>query len=110
VGVGGEEFVDAVMAEFRKMYGDAAGQGVVVGEDEALANEEVVKGVRELVSPDWIFGQTPQFTFSTHPTEEDPRERPEVVHTLPYGVSVFPLTRLAVLTAPVQNTFQHPAR
>ncbi|KAH6622701.1 hypothetical protein F5144DRAFT_336571 [Chaetomium tenue] len=85
VGVGGEEFVDAVMGEFRKMYGDAAGQGVVVGEDEALANEEVVKGVRELVSPDWIFGQTPQFTFSTHPTEEDPRERPEVVHTLPYG-------------------------
>ncbi|KAH6848166.1 hypothetical protein B0I37DRAFT_415840 [Chaetomium sp. MPI-CAGE-AT-0009] len=85
VGVGGEEFVDAVVGEFRKMYGDAAGQGVVVGEDEALANEEVVKGVRELTSPDWIFGQTPQFTFSTHPTEDDPRERPDVAHTLPYG-------------------------
>ena len=23
-----------------------------------------------------MFGQTPQFTFSTQPTEEDPRERP----------------------------------
>jgi lipoate---protein ligase len=23
-----------------------------------------------------LFGQTPQFTFSTQPTEEDPRERP----------------------------------
>ena len=110
VGVGGEEFVDAVMGEFRRMYGDGVGRGVVVGEEEALANEEVVKGVRELVSPDWIFGQTPQFTFSTHPTEEDPRERPELVHTLPYGVSARALlTRVAVLTAPVQNTFQHPA-
>ncbi|EAQ84102.1 hypothetical protein CHGG_10506 [Chaetomium globosum CBS 148.51] len=60
VGVGGEVFVDAVMGEFRKMYGDAAGQGVVVGEDEALANEEVVKGgAGSLVSPDWIFEQTP---------------------------------------------------
>ncbi|KAK3293577.1 uncharacterized protein B0H64DRAFT_216499 [Chaetomium fimeti] len=85
VGVDGEEFVDAVEGEFRKMYGSEVGRGVVVGEDEALTNEEVVKGVRELTSPDWIFGQTPQFTFSTHPTEDDPRERPEVTHTLPYG-------------------------
>ncbi|KAJ4307252.1 hypothetical protein N0V88_000633 [Collariella sp. IMI 366227] len=51
---------------------------------EALAEEEVVKGVRELTSPDWIFGQTPQFTFSTYATEEDPRERPEVAYSLPY--------------------------
>ncbi|KAK4248933.1 hypothetical protein C7999DRAFT_39922 [Corynascus novoguineensis] len=85
VGVGEEEFVEAVMAEFRKMYGDGAGKSVVVGEDEALANDEVIKGLRELTSPDWIFGQTPQFTFSTHPTEDDPRERPELKQTLPRG-------------------------
>ncbi|KAL2143670.1 hypothetical protein VTI28DRAFT_10177 [Corynascus sepedonium] len=85
VGVGEEEFVEAVMAEFRKMYGDEAGKSVVVGEEEALANDEVVKGLRELTSPDWIFGQTPQFTFSTHPTEDDPRERPDLKQTLPRG-------------------------
>ncbi|KAL2197073.1 hypothetical protein P885DRAFT_36355 [Corynascus similis CBS 632.67] len=85
VGVGEEEFVEAVMAEFRKMYGDEAGKSVIVGEEEALANDEVVKGLRELTSPDWIFGQTPQFTFSTHPTEDDPRDRPDLKQTLPRG-------------------------
>ncbi|AEO71809.1 uncharacterized protein THITE_2124648 [Thermothielavioides terrestris NRRL 8126] len=90
VGVGGEVFADAVMREFRRMYGESAGEGgvVVIGEAEALAAEEVVRGVRELRSPDWIFGQTPQFTFSTHPTEEDPRERPPMADFLPYGVSL----------------------
>ncbi|KAK4121823.1 hypothetical protein N657DRAFT_599923, partial [Parathielavia appendiculata] len=83
VGLGGDEFADAVVGEFRKMYGDADGREVVVGEEEALANEEVVKGLRELTSPDWIFGQTPLFTFSTHPTEDDPRERPGITHRLP---------------------------
>lgn len=107
VGVGRGEFVDAVVAEFASMYGDGAGKGVVVGEEEALGLEEVVKGVKELrvrrcqrfaillgmcaddavQSADWIFGQTPQFTFSTHPTEDDPRERPELPASLPHGVS-----------------------
>ncbi|KAH7021145.1 uncharacterized protein B0I36DRAFT_367584 [Microdochium trichocladiopsis] len=35
------------------------------------------KGYDELSSLDWIFAQTPQFTFSTHPTVEDPRPRPD---------------------------------
>ncbi|KAL2185558.1 hypothetical protein L209DRAFT_766288 [Thermothelomyces heterothallicus CBS 203.75] len=85
VGVGRDEFVEAVVAEFRRMYGDGAGEEVVIGEEEALANDEVVKGLRELTSPDWIFGQTPLFTFSTHPTEDDPRERPEWTRALPRG-------------------------
>lgn len=29
-------------------------------------------------SRDWVYGQTPLFTFSTHPTEDDPRERPSL--------------------------------
>ncbi|KAK4235777.1 hypothetical protein C8A03DRAFT_36363 [Achaetomium macrosporum] len=87
VGVGGEEFADAVIGEFRRMYGgEGAGDRVVVCEEEALMMEDVVKGLRELTSPDWIFGQTPQFTFSTHPTEDDPRERPRIEHSLPYGL------------------------
>jgi lipoate-protein ligase A len=108
VGVGGDEFVEAVVGEFTRMYGEGAGRMQVVGEREALATEGVVKGVRELTvgfvwcfnfrflgymlttnkTPDWIFGQTPQFTFSTSPTEDDPRERPPSVNDLPYGVSV----------------------
>lgn len=40
------------------------------------------KGYDELRSLDWIFAQTPQFTFSTHPTEEDPRPRPEFASQL----------------------------
>ncbi|KAK4102511.1 hypothetical protein N658DRAFT_447053 [Parathielavia hyrcaniae] len=83
VGLRGDEFADAVVREFRSMYGNADGREVFVGEEEALANEEVVKGLRELTSPDWVFGQTPLFTFSTHPTEDDPRERPEMAHKLP---------------------------
>ncbi|KAK1596685.1 uncharacterized protein LY79DRAFT_509292, partial [Colletotrichum navitas] len=29
-------------------------------------------------SREWIYGQTPLFTFSTHPSEDDPRERPQL--------------------------------
>jgi lipoate-protein ligase A len=90
VGVGGEEFADAVVEEFRVMYGGEGVEEVVVGEEEALEKEEVVKGLRELTSPEWIFGQTPQFTFSTHPTEEDPRERPVGVNSSPHSVSTSP--------------------
>lgn len=48
VGLGGGEFVEAVEGEFRKMYGEGAGRAVLVGEEDALATEEVVKGLREL--------------------------------------------------------------
>lgn len=89
VGIGREDFVEAVVAEFRRMYGDGAGEPVAIGEEEALANDEIVKGLRELTSPDWIFGQTPLFAFSTHPTDDDPRERPGWNRTLPQGVSSF---------------------
>ncbi|KAL2117153.1 hypothetical protein VTJ04DRAFT_9321 [Mycothermus thermophilus] len=93
VGVDGEEFAQAVLAEFRAMYGGGgSGSGdsqaeevVVVTEEEALANDNIVAGVRELANAEWIFGQTPLFTFSTYPTEEDPRERTLVGHKLPQG-------------------------
>ncbi|KAK2843928.1 hypothetical protein FQN49_005939, partial [Arthroderma sp. PD_2] len=47
--------------------------------DEDARNEpEVCKGVQELHSLEWKYNQCPQFTFSTHPTEEDPRPRPDL--------------------------------
>lgn len=40
-------------------------------------------------SLEWKYTQTPQFTFSTHPIEDDPRERPALPSSLPPSVSVF---------------------
>lgn len=48
VGVGMGDFMDVVVGEFVKMYGEGAGRGVIVGEEEALGVEEVVHGVKEL--------------------------------------------------------------
>ncbi|KAI8282935.1 Lipoate-protein ligase A [Colletotrichum sp. SAR11_240] len=48
-----KKFEEAVVEEFGKMYG-------------------------AFDSREWIYGQTPLFTFSTHPSEEDDRERPEL--------------------------------
>lgn len=120
VGVDGDAFAEAVVGEFRRMYGEgaaAAGGGeeggvVVVGEEEALREGEVVKGVRELTNPEWIFGQTPQFTFSTHPTEEDPRERPGLGRILPHDVSLFcfSLGWCMVLTVPAPRAIHRSPR
>jgi lipoate-protein ligase A len=69
-----EPFLAAVKDEFTKMYGppdiaftDTAEAGMAVA--------DVKKSWEELESPEWTFGQTPKFTFSTHPTENDPRTR-----------------------------------
>ncbi|KAI5923723.1 hypothetical protein F4810DRAFT_190472 [Camillea tinctor] len=81
-------FEDAVVAEFGAMYrADQAGVKVQVlggdGDGEEGVSEEAVRGIpevrrgyEELVSPEWIYTQTPQFTFSTHPSASDPRPRP----------------------------------
>ncbi|RYC54067.1 hypothetical protein CHU98_g12145 [Xylaria longipes] len=44
---------------------------------------EVRAGVAELRSRDWIYAQTPQFAFSSHPTADDPRPRPDLPADLP---------------------------
>lgn len=38
-------------------------------------------------SSKWIYGQTPQFTLSSHPTAEDDRERPALPDGFPKPVS-----------------------
>ncbi|KAI0555802.1 hypothetical protein F4679DRAFT_5994 [Xylaria curta] len=95
VGVSNAEFEDAVVAEFLSMYGDAArdqqgknGQKSQI--DVEIINEttvqdipEVRAGITELRSRDWIYAQTPQFMFSSHPTADDPRPRPDLPTDLP---------------------------
>ncbi|KXJ86643.1 hypothetical protein Micbo1qcDRAFT_190457 [Microdochium bolleyi] len=88
----GSAFERAVIAEFGRMYSNdeflatKAGETAVSLDPETISPETaeslltaipaIGKGYDELRSRDWIFAQTPQFTFSTHPTEEDPRPRP----------------------------------
>ncbi|KAH6679911.1 hypothetical protein F5X68DRAFT_33125 [Plectosphaerella plurivora] len=76
VGVMNDDFEKAVVAEFGKMYGDFDIE-TTVGENEASL-DGIFKGLTELKSRDWIYGQTPLFTMSTHPTEEDERPRPPI--------------------------------
>jgi lipoate-protein ligase A len=83
VGVEPAAFVDAVVAEFRSMYG---GQAVEVDEfgEEVLEVEKVREGYEEMRERAWVYGQTPRFVLSTEATEDDPRERPAV----PFEVSL----------------------
>ncbi|KAM3559465.1 hypothetical protein MY1884_003461 [Beauveria asiatica] len=69
-------FEDAVVREFEEMYGRPHVRDVV--EDaEALTVPQIRQGYAEMSSRAWLYGQTPRFVFSTHPTEQDPRPRPK---------------------------------
>ncbi|CAG8955596.1 hypothetical protein HYFRA_00009550 [Hymenoscyphus fraxineus] len=82
------DFEDAVVKEFQEMYGRI--DPILVGE-EAGDVPEIMKGLKELKSRDWIYGQTPQFHFSypTHPSSEALEEvGPTVSETLtPFNLS-----------------------
>ncbi|OBT59314.1 hypothetical protein VE04_00254 [Pseudogymnoascus sp. 24MN13] len=102
VRVGNGEFEGAVVGEFEEMYGGV--EVVEVGEEEIEGVEEIRKGVKELRSEDWIYLQTPQFTFSSHPTEEDPRERPLRPSYVPAAASVLFTARNGAITdAEIRN-------
>ncbi|TVY39470.1 putative lipoate-protein ligase A, partial [Lachnellula occidentalis] len=56
-----DEFIGAVVEEFQEMYGEKM-EPFYVKENEGK-NPDIRKGVVELKSREWIYGQTPQFTF-----------------------------------------------
>ncbi|MCJ1346317.1 Biotin/lipoate A/B protein ligase [Peltigera leucophlebia] len=58
-------------------------------EDDVRELAEIRAGIEELKSLDWIYGQTPQFTVSSHPFENDDRERPPLPKELPSSARVF---------------------
>ncbi|KAK3990447.1 lipoate-protein ligase A [Cladorrhinum sp. PSN332] len=70
------QFRHAVIEEFKKMYKSEDVAVKLVYEQDAKAVESIMKGYEELKSPEWFYGQTPQFTISWKPTADDPRERP----------------------------------
>lgn len=70
-------FEDAVVDEFTRMYGEADVLDEI-HDQGAWAVEKVRKGYAEMESRSWLYGQTPRFTFCTHPFEGDPRPRPDM--------------------------------
>ncbi|TLS22576.1 uncharacterized protein PpBr36_06423 [Pyricularia pennisetigena] len=75
-----ESFFEAmVVDEFKETYKHLCGpdNGLVYAINRSVRSiPDVDKGYDELSSEAWIYNQTPQFTFSTHPTETDVRKRP----------------------------------
>ncbi|KAM7206397.1 Biotin/lipoate A/B protein ligase [Naviculisporaceae sp. PSN 640] len=90
VGIGNDEFISAVVDQFRGMYGghEISESDMLVHEESALQVPNIKKGLDELTSHEWIYGQTPLFTFSTHPTEDDPRPRPPLPEGLPEDLQI----------------------
>ncbi|KAI9163116.1 putative lipoate-protein ligase A [Paramyrothecium foliicola] len=74
VDIDNADFEGAVLDEFETMYGQPDVKEAF--DADALAVQKVRDGYEELQSRGWLWGQTPHFTFSTHPYEADPRERP----------------------------------
>ncbi|KAI1179942.1 hypothetical protein F4777DRAFT_405811 [Nemania sp. FL0916] len=75
----------------RDMDGENRHPNVEIIDPEMVAGIPSIRaGVTELRSRAWIYAQTPQFVFSTHPTAEDPRPRPDLPIDLP--APFFPLT------------------
>ncbi|KAJ5583970.1 Biotin/lipoate A/B protein ligase [Penicillium hetheringtonii] len=60
-----------------------------VGEVQGKQEPDIGKGIAELRSLEWKYTQTPQFTFSTYPIEDDPRERPPLPSSLPSSTRAF---------------------
>ncbi|OAA69833.1 Biotin/lipoate A/B protein ligase [Cordyceps fumosorosea ARSEF 2679] len=73
-----DAFQEAVVREFEDMYGGPPRLRAVVEHDAAMAVDEVRRGYEEMRAREWVYGQTPRFAFATHPTELDPRPRPEL--------------------------------
>ncbi|KAI1195005.1 hypothetical protein F5X97DRAFT_335675 [Nemania serpens] len=98
-GISTAAFEDAVVEEFLSMYqsqtkphsqsqtqSQSQARAQIITLDAASAAgsiPEVIAGVAELRSGDWIYAQTPQFVFSSHPTADDPRPRPDLPADLP---------------------------
>ncbi|KAF8915189.1 hypothetical protein CPB85DRAFT_1294760 [Mucidula mucida] len=61
-----ESFSDAVVQAFREAFSDASPVQRVTAIDSK--NEDIQKGMSELTTWDWAYGQTPEFTYSIDKT------------------------------------------
>jgi len=64
-----QSFMDAVIQQFYQLYGKEGEEMVVHNASAGQSKDnysdipEIKKGYEELISPEWIYGQTPQFTY-----------------------------------------------
>ncbi|PNY27324.1 lipoate-protein ligase A [Tolypocladium capitatum] len=77
------DFEAAVVEQFGRMHGSFDIRHEF--DAGALAVEKVRAGYEELRCRGWTYGQTPRFTFCTHPFPDDPRARPE----LPFDLKMY---------------------
>ncbi|KAF2732426.1 hypothetical protein EJ04DRAFT_336815 [Polyplosphaeria fusca] len=71
IGLSNEEFQKGVQEEFLAMYAASSEDIAVVAVDDGLLDvADIRKGYDELLTREWIYAQTPQFTL-TVPTWED---------------------------------------
>ncbi|KAM5343174.1 hypothetical protein ACJ41O_014140 [Fusarium nematophilum] len=82
VGLEKEAFKEAVIKEFQSLYGFSS---LASYDDQALRMHPIRVGCAQLRDRDWIYGQTPRFTFSNFQYIADRRERPE----LPMDIKLF---------------------
>ncbi|KZF25805.1 lipoyltransferase [Xylona heveae TC161] len=116
VGLSNGEFERAVVEQFCRLHnvpldasrGAIEGVNTTVSEndnkwvsavvDEELASiPEIAKGMDELKSLEWTFLQTPQFVLSSHPTPDDPRERPTLDSAIPSKTQISLKSRSGVI-------------
>ena len=97
-----EDFKKNVVREFCRMYGvdQSVAQKLLdpspgtnlrtfeggiygVPADDLGQIGKIKSGMEEMKSPNWLYGQTPKFTFSTYATPEDSRQRPPLPASIP---------------------------
>ncbi|KAG5297461.1 lipoyltransferase [Histoplasma ohiense] len=124
-----DQVISNIMEEFAQLYGihpDAVlraqrahaidpevhmAQNWAVGglaDIHALGEPEIVQGIQELHSLEWKYCQSPQFTFSTHPTDEDPRPRPPFPQYLPSSTRVFLRVKSGAIISSQISTSANP--
>lgn len=125
-----QSVIGSIMEEFARLYhvsSDAVlrAQRAHVNEDELYAGDnwvvgtvgdsqvteepDIRKGINELLSLEWKYIQTPQFTFSTFPFEDDPRPRPPLPSSLPPSVS-FALYTITIILLTCQDARVPPTQ
>ncbi|KAI1825442.1 hypothetical protein F4861DRAFT_200007 [Xylaria intraflava] len=80
VGISNTEFENTVVGEFKTMHEGARPdiKVEVLAAADVEQIPEIQAGVAQLRSQDWIYAQTPQFSFSSHSSADDPRPRPDL--------------------------------
>ncbi|OCL05677.1 hypothetical protein AOQ84DRAFT_379342 [Glonium stellatum] len=105
IGLANQVFEKSVQDEFAIMYGDAVNIPTVVTVDEEhLGIPEIRKGYDELKTLEWTYSQTPQFTLSSHPVDEDSREM--APRTVPFSTRIDLKVQHGVIT---ESLVQGPA-